>query len=662
MAKNLLIVESPAKMKTIKKFLGSDYTVAASMGHVRDLPRSSMGVDIEHDYEPKYITIRGKGELLSALRKEVKKADRIYLATDPDREGEAISWHLKTALNLDNAPDKKVARITFNEITKSAVRNALKNPRELNMDLIDAQQARRVTDRMLGYSISPILWDKVKRGLSAGRVQSVALNLICRRDEEISSFVPVEYWTVDGIIKKGSKQILFSYYGEDGKKNPLNSGEEAEKILAAVKGTELKVDKIRTAERLRTQPLPYTTSTLQQDASRMLNMSPQKTMRIAQKLYEGVNVKGKGSIGLITYLRTDSVHISDEAFEAGCRYIRAHYGDAYASGKKPASKKTLNVQDAHEAIRPTDIDITPAELKTQLERDEYRLYQLIWQRYTASLMSPAVYSVTSAVLTAGSHEFRANGSRLLFEGFRAVYKNTDEEEKQQDLSFLKEGESISFHQVDAEQHFTEPPAHYTEASLVHELEEEGIGRPSTYAPTITTLLGRRYVSKEKKSLYATELGQAVNDIMEKSFPDIVDTGFTADMESRLDEIAEGKLDWKQVISDFYPRLEKEVEDAKANAEKVKVADQVSDVPCDRCGRMMVIKYGPHGKFLACPGFPECRNTMPYVERTGVSCPKCGADIIRRRSKKGRVFYSCENRDCDFISWRMPSNKGEEAAG
>lgn len=659
MAQNLVIVESPAKMKTIKKFLGPNYMVDASMGHVRDMPKSSLGIDVENGYEPKYITIRGKGELLSALRKDVKKADRIYLATDPDREGEAISWHLIAALNLDGQKDKKVYRITFNEITKNAVKNAIKNPREIDMNLVDAQQARRVMDRIVGYTISPLLWEKIRRGLSAGRVQSVALNLISEREQEIAAFIPEEYWSIDGIIKNGTKEIRASYYGENGKKTAVTSKEAADKIVSAVKAAELTVSEVKNSERVKNAPLPFTTSTLQQEASKYLNMSTQKTMRIAQKLYEGVEVKGHGSIGLITYLRTDSVRISDEALAAAEAYIGSHYGGQYVSHQKPQSKAKGNVQDAHEAIRPTYLDLTPAKLKEALGRDEWRLYQLIWNRFLACRMTPAVYATTQVKFGKDSHVFTASGSKLKFDGFMAVYSNTEETLEKQDLSGFTEGSKVRFAEVSGTQHFTEPPAHYTEASLVRKLEENGIGRPSTYAPTITTLLQRHYISKEKKNLYVTELGQAVNEMMVKSFPSIVDSQFTANMEYMLDSVAEGKTGWKTVIENFYPDLEEAVEKARKNLEKVKVADQVSEVICEKCGRNMVIKYGPHGKFLACPGFPECRNTLPFIEKIGAKCPKCGGEIIKRRTKKGRLFYACENKDCEFMSWQKP--KAENAA-
>ena len=657
MGQNLVIVESPAKMRTIKKFLGNTYTVTASMGHVRDLPKSTMGIDIENDFEPKYIAIRGKGDLISSLRKEVKKADKIYLATDPDREGEAISWHLIAALGLDKAQDKKVYRITFNEITKNAVKAAIKSPRDIDQNLVDAQQARRVMDRLVGYTISPVLWKKIKKGLSAGRVQSATLNIICKREEEIAAFIPKEYFTIDGTIKNKSKSVKVQYYGENGKKTELTDRELAESIVEEVKAGEVTVDEVKNSERLRNAPLPFTTSTMQQEASRVLNMPPQKTMRIAQKLYEGVEVKGHGSIGLITYLRTDSVRISDEAFEAAKGFITSRYGKEYVSFTRPVGKNTQNVQDAHEAIRPTYLDLTPTELKDQLQRDEFRLYQLIWNRFIASRMTPARYDTTNVRLSSGTHTFTASGSKLRFDGFLSVYKNSEEEENGQDLSFMEEGKSFRFDKLEAVRHQTEPPAHYTEASIVRKMEEDGIGRPSTYAPTIATLLARRYITKEKRNLFVTELGTAVNELMRGSFPSIVDEQFTANMEYMLDSVAEGKMDWKSLIRNFYPDLRTAVDEAEKNLGRVKIADEVTDVICDKCGRNMVIKYGPHGKFLACPGFPECRNTKPFVEKIGLKCPRCGSDIVVRRSKKGRLFYACENQECEYVSFTKP--KGDK---
>ena len=661
MSQKLVIVESPAKMKTIKKFLGSGYDVAASVGHVRDLPKSTMGVDVENDFEPRYITIRGKGDVIADLKKLSKKADVIYLATDPDREGEAISWHLKAALGLDgDENEKNVKRITFNEITEKAVKDAIKKPRDINMDLVDAQQARRVMDRVVGYSISPILWDKIKKGLSAGRVQSATLNIICRREEEIAAFVPEEYWTIDASMKNKAKEAKASYFGEasdGGKKTVVRTEADAERIVDDVRGQEMTVTEVKKTERVKNPPYPYTTSTMQQDASRLLGLSTFNTMRVAQRLYEGVKVNGYGTIGLITYLRTDSIRISDDAAASAAAFIKDKYGSSYVSKRGTGGKAGANVQDAHEAIRPTHIEITPESVKDQLDRDEFRLYRLVWNRFVASRMTPAVYDVTGVKLEKAGHVFAANGSSVKFDGYLAVYKSGDEEEEKQDLSFLSEGMKIIFSKIEKQQHFTEPPAHYTESSLVKEMEELGIGRPSTYAPTITTLLARHYIAKEKKSLFVTELGQAVNDLMRKSFHDVADPKFTALMEGDLDKVACGELDWKKVLRDYYPGLQRELEEAKTGLEKVKVADQVSDVICDKCGRNMVIKYGPHGKFLACPGFPECRNTKPLLEKTGDKCPECGADVIKRRSKKGRTFYTCENEKCEWISWNRPGKKG-----
>ncbi len=657
MAHYLVIVESPAKVKTIKKFLGNNYTVAASQGHVRDLPKSSLGIDVEHDFEPKYITIRGKGDILATLRKEVKKSDRVYLATDPDREGEAISWHLATALKLD---DKKMRRITFNEITKNAVKASLKNPRDIDMNLVDAQQARRVLDRMVGYMISPILWKKVKRGLSAGRVQSVALRLIADREDEINAFIPEEYWTLDAVLKvKGERRPLTArFYGTD-KKMTIHSQKELDEICEAIAHAEFKVADIKTSERIRRAPLPFTTSTLQQEAAKALNFGTQKTMRIAQQLYEGVDIKGNGTVGVITYLRTDSTRIAEEAEAAAEEYISSVYGKEYAAEGKQGKSDGKKIQDAHEAIRPTDIARTPASLKDSLTRDQFRLYQLIWRRFTASRMEPARYESTAVKITAGGYSFTVSTSRQLFDGFRSVYTEADEEKEESNVLVGNLGMDsvLTKEELDPKQHFTQPPAHYTEATLVKALEELGIGRPSTYAPTISIILGRRYVTKEAKNLYITEIGEVVNNMMKQSFPSIVDVNFTANMEGLLDMVAEGKVQWKEVIRNFYPDLDDAVEKAEKELETVKIEDEVTDVICEECGRNMVIKYGPHGKFLACPGFPECRNTKPYLEKIGVPCPICGKDIVIRKTKKGRRYYGCENNpECDFMSWQKPSRE------
>ncbi len=655
MAKYLVIVESPAKVKTIKKFLGKNYEVVASNGHVRDLPKSQMGIDLEHDYEPKYITIRGKGEILAKLRKEVKKADKVYLATDPDREGEAISWHLSQALKLD---DKNVRRISFNEITQNAVKASLKQPRDIDMNLVDAQQARRVLDRMVGYQISPLLWAKVKRGLSAGRVQSVALRIICDREEEISAFIPEEYWTLEAALAvEGEKKPLIArFYGSEEGKITISSGEEMERITAELEKETFTVQEVKKGERTKKAPLPFTTSTLQQEASKALNFPISKTMRIAQQLYEGVDIKGQGTVGLITYLRTDSVRISEEADALAREYVAQVYGENYVATKAAEKKGGAKIQDAHEAIRPSDISRTPALVKESLSRDQFRLYQLIWKRFTASRMAQAVYETTSVKISARQYRFHVSASKIAFMGFMSVY-TSDEDEKEEHNVLLKSigaDTKLSLAEFDKKQHFTQPPAHYTEASLVKTLEELGIGRPSTYSPTITILLGRRYIVKEAKNLYVTELGEVVNQIMKESFPGIVDEHFTANMESLLDSVGDGEVSWKTVVRNFFPDLTAAVETAREALEKVDIADEVSDVICDQCGRNMVIKYGPHGRFLACPGFPDCRNTKPYLEKIGVSCPKCGKEIVLKKTKKGRKYFGCEdNPECDFMSWSRP---------
>ena len=658
MAHYLVIVESPAKVKTIKKFLGSNYTVAASQGHVRDLPKSSLGIDIEHDYEPKYITIRGKGDILASLRKEVKKSDKVYLATDPDREGEAISWHLAAALKLD---PKKMRRITFNEITKNAVKASLKAPRDIDMNLVNAQQARRILDRMVGYRISPLLWAKVKRGLSAGRVQSVALRLVADREEEINAFIPEEYWTLDAVLKiKGEKRPLVArFYGTDRKKMTIRSEEELNGILKNIENASFEIRDIKTSERIRKAPLPFTTSTLQQEAAKALNFGTQKTMRIAQQLYEGIDIKGNGTVGVITYLRTDSTRIADEADAAARAYISDVYGKEYAAPGQAAANGNKKIQDAHEAIRPTDITRTPASLKDSLTRDQFRLYQLIWKRFAASRMNAAKYEATSVKIGAGDYCFTVSASKLLFDGFRSVYTEADEEKEESNVLVggLGMDSVLTKEELDPKQHFTQPPAHYTEASLVKALEELGIGRPSTYAPTISIILGRRYVTKEAKNLYITEVGEVVNNIMKQSFPSIVDVNFTANMEGLLDMVEEGKVEWKEVIRNFYPDLDEAVRTAEKELESVKIEDEVTDVICEECGRNMVIKYGPHGKFLACPGFPECRNTKPYLEKIGVACPVCGKEVVIRKTKKGRKYYGCENNpECEFMSWQKPSKE------
>ncbi len=663
MAKNLVIVESPAKVKTIKKFLGSNYEVMASGGHVRDLPKSQLGIDIKNDFEPKYITIRGKGDVLAKLRREVKKSDRVFLATDPDREGEAISWHLSKALGLE---EKAIHRITFNEITKTAVKTSLKESRPINQNLVDAQQTRRILDRMVGYEISPVLWAKVKRGLSAGRVQSVALRMICDREEEINDFIPKEYWSLDADLTGEAlkKPLSVSFHGQKGKKITLDNGQQARDIQDAADKTGFVVTAVETKERTRKAPLPFTTSTLQQDAANLLNFPTQKTMRLAQQLYEGVDIEGEGTVALITYLRTDSTRIADEADQAARNYIRQSFREEYAVSGSKGQTAQGKIQDAHEAIRPTDIGREPFRVKESLSRDQFRLYQLIWKRFAASRMSDARYEITTAHFEAGGYDFTSSSSRLAFEGFLSVY-NPDEEREKSDQAVLrlKEGMKLAVKEWKAEQHFTQPPAHFTEASLVRAMEELGIGRPSTYSPTITTIIARHYVVREKKNLLTTELGEVVNRIMLQSFPTIVDEEFTANLESLLDMVSEGKLEWKAVVRNFYPDLEEAVRHANTELEHVRVEDELSDEICELCGRQMVIKYGPHGKFLACPGFPECRNTKPFYERIGVPCPNCGKGLVVRMSKKGRRYYGCEGYpECEFMSWNRPVGRNCPVCG
>ena len=658
MARNLVIVESPAKAKTIKKFLGNSYQVIASNGHVRDLPKSQMGIDIDHDFEPKYITIRGKGELLAQLRKEVAKADHIYLATDPDREGEAISWHLYHTLDL---AEKKTRRITFNEITKDVVKGALKQARDIDLDLVDAQQARRVLDRIVGYEISPILWKKVKKGLSAGRVQSATLKLLCDREDEINDFIPEEFWTLEAAFSKtgATGRLQARVASVDGEKLACGSEAEAIKIEERLRAAEaLTVEQIHTGRRSRRQPLPFTTSTLQQEASKHLNFTPAKTMQIAQQLYEGVEVKGHGTIGLITYLRTDSVRISEEARSAALARIRADYGEEYADEAR-RNEQTGRIQDAHEAIRPTYADLKPADIADSVSRDQLRLYRLIWERFLAALMRPAEYETMQITVSGGGITLTASGSKLIFPGFLKACKDLDDEEEGElkSIKGLEEGDRLILEDLQKEQHFTQPPARFTEASLVHEMEENGLGRPSTYAPTINTLLGRGYVSKEKKALYVTELGEIVNQIIGDYFPEIVDVGFTAQMEDRLDSVDTGDIPWKQIVREFYAAFEPEVADAMTRLEKVEIRDEVTDEVCDLCGRNMVLKQGRFGRFYACPGFPECRNTKPFFEYVDATCPQCGGRIQIKRTRKGRVYYGCENyTTCDFMSWDQPTNE------
>ncbi len=662
MAKYLVIVESPAKAKTIKKFLGSNYEVMASMGHVRDLPKSTLGIDLENDYEPKYITIRGKGDLIASLKRAAKKADKVYLATDPDREGEAISWHLGYALKLDGV---KTSRITFNEITKNAVKESLKNAREIDMNLVDAQQARRCLDRIVGYSISPFLWSKVKRGLSAGRVQSVALRIISDREKEIESFVPKEYYTLDAefAVAGVKKHITARYYGSGSKKEEIGSKEQLDAILSDIEGKDFKIVSVKEGERKRKAPLPFTTSTLQQEASSALGYATSKTMRIAQQLYEGVDVKGHGTIGLITYLRTDSIRISKEADEAVKEFITDNYGKEYVTDTDVNRIEGKKIQDAHEAIRPTYVDLKPEDVKDSLTREQLRLYTLIWKRFVSSRMMPEKFKTSQVKISAGNQIFTASASVVIFDGYALVYKASEAEKSEDEepvvngtFNFTTDTElkKVSLNPV---QHFTQPLPHFTEAALVKTLEELGIGRPSTYAPTISTILARHYVTKEEKSIYMTDLGEAVDGILRKGFPIIVDTTFTATLETLLDGVEEGKVKWKNVIRNFYPDFEDALQNAEKNIGTVKVADEVSDVQCELCGKMMVVKYGPHGKFLACPGFPDCRNTKPYLEKIGVTCPKCGKQIVIKHTKKGRKFYGCEGYpECDFVSWQMPTNE------
>ncbi len=654
--KYLVIVESPAKAATIGKFLGNNYKIEASMGHVRDMPKSQMGIDFEHDFEPKYITIRGKGELLGKLRKDAKAADKVYLATDPDREGEAISWHLLHALNLGE--EKPISRITFNEITKTAVKKSITEARDIDMDLVDAQQARRVLDRVVGYTISDLLWKKVKKGLSGGRVQSVALRLICDREGEIREFIPEEYWTLGAKLKDADgKGFEAKFYGKGETKTELANEAETNEVLDGLKGKDFAVTDVKTGSRQKKPVAPFTTSTMQQEASKHLNMATQKTMMIAQQLYEGVNVKGEGTVGLVSYIRTDSFRISDEAYEAAVAFIKETYGDAFVNPERIVYKSKGKTQDAHEAIRPTNVSRIPESIKDSLSKDQYRLYKLIWERFVASQMSPAVYDTLSVKLSAGDYTFRASGSRLRFSGFLEAYSKGEEEDEKV-IPKLTQGDILQAEQLLPEQHFTQPPARYTDASLIKTLEEIGVGRPSTYAPTLTTIQARHYVTKEAKNLFPTELGEMVDEIMKTYFPDIVDIDFTANMEKRLDDVEMGKEEWKQIIRDFYPDFKKSVENAAEKLEKIEIKDEETDIICEKCGRNMVIKYGRYGKFLACPGFPECQNAKPYFEEAGVNCPECGGKVLIKKTKKGRIYYGCEHNGdgCDFMSWNKPTGE------
>ncbi|MGN9160192.1 type I DNA topoisomerase [Clostridium sulfidigenes] len=657
MGQKLVIVESPAKAKTIKKYLGKNYVVEASMGHVRDLPKSQLGVDIEKNYEPKYITIRGKGELLDKIKKQAKKSEKIYLATDPDREGEAISWHLANILKIDT---EESCRIEFNEVTKSAVKNAIKSPRKINENVFDAQQARRVLDRLVGYEISPILWRKIKWGLSAGRVQSVALRIICDREKEIQAFVPEEYWTVEAKVSKlaETKTFTVKLHSKKGKKIIINKEEEANNIIKVVQQGEFVVKDIKDTAKSKNPLPPFTTSTLQQDAYRKINFSTKKTMATAQQLYEGIEIKGHGTIGLITYMRTDSVRVSEEAQGATLEFIKNIYGDKYAPKVKRAYKGKKGAQDAHEAIRPTNVEITPEIAKETLSNDQLKLYTLIWNRFVASQMESAIIDTTSISISNGEYLFKASGFKVRFDGFTKIYATDNEDEDENaKLPTLNTDEKLIEKSVDGKQHFTQPPARFSEASLVKTLEENGIGRPSTYAPTITTLLSRKYVDREKKVLFPTELGFIVNNIVSEYFKQIVDVEFTAEMESKLDSIEEGNANWKSVVEEFFVPLKEAIEIAEKEIAKITIEDKVSDIPCDKCGRLMVIKQGRFGEFLACPGYPECKNTKTMARELDVKCPKCGGNVLEKRSKKGKIFYGCGNYpQCDFVSWHEPTEK------
>ena len=658
MADKLVIVESPAKANTIKRFLGGSTKVLASMGHIRDLPKSKMGIDVEHDFEPEYINIRGKGNLIKELKQEAKKAKKVYLATDPDREGEAIAWHLAYILSEDK---EKMSRVTFNEITKTAVQKAIKNPRKIDTDLVDAQQARRVLDRIVGYKMSPVLWKKVKRGLSAGRVQSVAVKLIVDREEEIEKFIPEEYWNiyVDLLDEESKKTFEARFYGKNGKKLDIHSKEETDKILEEIKKAKYIIQEVKKGERKRTPAPPFTTSTMQQEASRKLGFTLKKTMSVAQGLYEGVKIPEKGIVGLITYMRTDSTRISEEARSAAKEHIVKTYGEKYYENRYYKTGK--DSQDAHEGIRPTYSDLEPDVIKESLTKDQYKLYKLIYNRFMASQMSAAIFDTMAVTIDANEYTFKANGQRLKFEGFMKLYvEGTDQKEQEIEgvLPELKEKQEVKLEKINPKQSFTEPPPRYTEASLVKALEEKGIGRPSTYSPTITTILERRYIEKEQKQLIPTELGKIVNKLLTENFGDVINVEFTAKIENEFDEIAEGKEPWKKMIREFYGPFEKEIEKVEKELEHVELVEEVSDVPCEKCGRMMVYKYGRYGKFLACPGYPECKNTKPIIKTIDVPCPKCGGKIQVRKTKRRRNYYICENnpKSCDYISWNKPKKE------
>jgi DNA topoisomerase-1 len=659
MAENLVIVESPAKAKTIGKFLGKGYKITASMGHVRDLPKSQMGVDIDNNFQPKYITIRGKGDLISKLKKEAKNAEKIYLATDPDREGEAISWHLANLLNIN---EKEKCRITFNEITKNAVKNAIKTPRQLDMNLIDAQQARRVLDRIVGYKISPLLWSKVRKGLSAGRVQSVATRLICDREEEIEKFVPEEYWTIDAKFQQLKSRNPFDakFYGTSEEKIELKNEEQVKKVLKSIEGKKYTVTRIKKSEKKKTPAPPFITSTLQQEASRKLGFTTKKTMMVAQQLYEGVDVKGHGALGLVTYIRTDSTRVSTEAQQDTKSFIVEKYGEKYVPEEIRVYKNKSASQDAHESIRPTYISMTPESLKDSLTNEQFKLYKLIWERFIASQMSSALYDTISVDISVSEYIFKANGSKVKFPGFMSVYtegKDEETENNETNIPALNEGEELEVKKMDPKQHFTQPPQRYTEATLVKILEEKGIGRPSTYSPTISTILSRGYVEKEKKFLFPTDLGKIVNDIMKNHFKDIVDVQFTAQLEKQLDGVEEGEKKWVEIMDRFYSQFADVLKIAESSIEHVEVKDEETDIICEKCGRNMVIKNGRFGKFLACPGFPECRNARPILEEAGVNCPKCSGKVLVKKTKKGRKYLGCENNpSCGFMTWDKPTKE------
>lgn len=659
MTDKLIIVESPAKANTIKKFLGGNVKVMASMGHIRDLPKSKLGIDIKNDFTPEYINIRGKGDLIKSLKKEAKDAKKVYLATDPDREGEAIAWHLAHILDIN---DDDVCRVTFNEITKETVKKSIKSPRKIDKNLIDAQQARRVLDRIVGYKISPLLWKKVRKGLSAGRVQSVAVKLIVDRENEIKNFIPEEYWNIIVTLAEGKENRSFNanFYGKDGKKLEIHSKEEVDNIINNIKNGKYIVTDIKKGEKKRTPAPPFTTSTLQQEASRKLGFTLKRTMSVAQGLYEGVKVSQKGTVGLITYMRTDSTRISEEARSSAKEYITGKYGEYYYENRYYKTKQ--NSQDAHEAIRPTYIELEPESIKDDLSPDQYKLYRLIYNRFIASQMSAAVYDTVSANIDVNTYNFKASGQNLKFKGFMTLYvesSDTENEDEETSLPELEIGEILKEKKIDPKQSFTMPPPRYTEASLVKTLEEKGIGRPSTYSPTITTILERRYIEKEQKQLIPTELGKVVNGLLVENFSDIIDVGFTANIEEEFDRVAEGREEWKKIIRDFYPPFEEKIEKVEKELEHVKLEEEVSDIPCDKCGKMMVVKYGRFGKFLACPGYPECKNTKPLVETIEEKCPKCGGNIQVRKSKKNRKYYICENNPnngCDYIAWKKADIK------